>query len=138
MDEVSAVRWGSGTPIGGTPFDVVVSAAQSGGTFALIGATLPPRAHVEGHTHDNEDQITIVIEGTVGVLCDGVRTELGSGDVFFLPRGKPHALWNPTDQPARLLDAYTPAGIEEMFALAGAQAAGEATGDDYARRRELR
>ncbi len=36
------------------------------------------------------------------------------------PRGIPHAFWNPTDQPARLLEILAPSGFESYFAELGA------------------
>ena len=31
------------------------------------------------------------------------------------PRGIPHTFWNPTDQPARLLEIISPAGFDGFF-----------------------
>jgi hypothetical protein len=50
-----------------------------------------------------------------------------------VPRGSPHAVWNDSDDVARCLEIYTPGGMEQFFAMAGARAAGgEATAADYA------
>jgi hypothetical protein len=37
------------------------------------------------------------------------------GDVVCKPRGLPHAFWNPTDEPARLLDVITPGHFADYF-----------------------
>jgi quercetin dioxygenase-like cupin family protein len=49
----------------------------------------------------NEDEYSLVLEGTIGVEIDGEPTEAGEGSVVVKPRGIPHAFWNPTDRPAR-------------------------------------
>jgi hypothetical protein len=36
--------------------------------------------------------------------------------VRLKPRGVPHAFWNATDEPARLLEIISPAGFERYFA----------------------
>jgi hypothetical protein len=54
-------------------------------------------------------------------LVDRCRSALRStftarpGDLVLKPRGVPHAFWNATDAPARLLDIITPGGFEAYF-----------------------
>jgi hypothetical protein len=61
---------------------------------------------------------------------------LGAGGVLLMPRGIEHELWNDTDGFAQLVEIYTPPGMEQRFAAAGAAAvaAGKSTADaaDYA------
>jgi len=67
------------------------------------------------------------------VSIDGEKFELTDGGVAFVPRGSAHSLWNNSGAVARILDMYTPGGMERMFAAAGENAAGgEAQGSDYA------
>lgn len=53
-----------------------------------------------------------------------------------MPRGIEHELWNDTDEMARIIEIYTPPGMEERFAAAGAAAAAsgrpDASAEDYA------
>jgi hypothetical protein len=39
-----------------------------------------------------------------------------AGDLVVKPRGIPHAFWNRTDAPARLLEIISPGGFERYFA----------------------
>jgi hypothetical protein len=71
------------------------------------------------HTHRHEDEYSIVLEGTIGVEIGEKVFEAGPGSVIVKPRGIPHAFWNPTDQPARLLEIISPAGFEAYFAELG-------------------
>lgn len=68
------------------------------------------------HTHRNEDEYSYVLEGAVGVEIGGETLEAHRGDVVEKPRGIPHAFWNPTDEPARLLELIVPGGFERYFA----------------------
>jgi hypothetical protein len=71
------------------------------------------------HTHRHEDEYSIVLEGTIGVEIDGEVFEAGPGSVVAKPRGIPHAFWNPTDRPARLLEIIASGGFESYFADLG-------------------
>ncbi|WP_448590979.1 cupin domain-containing protein [Thermoflexus hugenholtzii] len=42
-----------------------------------------------------------------------IRASVGS--YVFKPRGIPHAFWNASDQPARILEVIVPAGFEKYF-----------------------
>lgn len=88
----------------------------SDGHFSLLEHPLAP--HVLGalvHTHRNEDEYSLVLEGTIGVEVGGETFEAGPGSVVAKPRGVPHAFWNATDEPARILELIVPGGFERYF-----------------------
>ena len=92
----------------------------TGGSFSLVEHPLAPRAlGAPVHTHRNEDEYSVVLEGTIGVEVAGETFEATAGDVVVKPRGVPHAFWNPTDTPARLLELIVPGGFERYFAELG-------------------
>jgi Cupin domain len=67
-----------------------------------------------------------VLEGRFGVQLGPDVLEAGPGDLLFKPRGVPHAFWNASDEPARLLELISPAGFENYLrALAPLLAAPE-------------
>lgn len=72
------------------------------------------------HTHTREDEWTFVLEGRVGVQVGREVVEAGPGDLLLKPRGVAHAFWNPTDEPARILEVITPGGFETYFEGLGA------------------
>jgi quercetin dioxygenase-like cupin family protein len=94
----------------------LLPASATGGLLSVVVHPLAPRALGSPvHTHRDEDEWSVVLAGTVGVQVAG-RTELAhTGDVVAKPRGLPHAFWNPTDEPARLLEIITPGGFEDYF-----------------------
>ena len=94
----------------------LIDGRTTGGRFSLVEHPLPPRSLGSPvHTHHGEDEYSFVVEGHVGVqLGDEILTG-GTGDLIVKPRGLPHAFWNATDAPARLLELISPAGFEDYF-----------------------
>ncbi len=117
-----AMQWGSGVPIAGTPFRVVVPAAATGGHAVCITVDMPSGVHVDAHEHADEDQLNIVISGRVGTRVGDREAILEAGGVQLMPRGVPHELWNAGDDVARVIEIYTPPGMEERFAIGGQRA----------------
>src|SRR4051794_9431408 len=116
--------WGSDASIPGTPFRTAVSTEATRGGLVVLTVDMEPGVHVDEHVHDSEDQIVVVISGRTGVEVDGVKAELTDGGIAFIPRGSAHSVWNDSDEVARCPEIYTPGGIEQMFAMAGARADG--------------
>jgi quercetin dioxygenase-like cupin family protein len=96
---------------------LMLGAEKTGGRLSVVEHPLAPRALGSPvHTHRNEDEYSVVLEGVVGAEVGGQVIEAGPGVVLVKPRGVPHAFWNPADEPARLLEIISPAGFEQYFA----------------------
>ena len=94
----------------------MVSGAQTEGRFALVEHPIRPKALAAPlHTHADEDEISYVLEGEVGMQIGDRELRAGPGTLVFKPRGIPHAFWNPRDAPARMLELISPAGFERYF-----------------------
>jgi mannose-6-phosphate isomerase-like protein (cupin superfamily) len=104
---------GESVEIGG--FGVRYMAVGEG--FSLVEHPIAPRTLAAPmHVHEHEDEYSYVLEGEVGVqIGDEVRYAT-AGDLVVKPRGIPHAFWNRTDAPARLLEIISPGGFERYFA----------------------
>ena len=74
-----------------------------------VGALVPP------HTHNLEDEISIVLEGEIGYRSNDQEVVLGPGGYIVKPRGEVHAMWNAGSTPARMIEVITPAGFERFF-----------------------
>jgi mannose-6-phosphate isomerase-like protein (cupin superfamily) len=99
---------------------LLLESEASDGHFSLLEHPLAPRAlGAPVHTHAREDEYSLVVEGTIGVEIDGDAFEAGPGEIVVKPRGISHAFWNPTDQPARILELIVPGGFETYFAELG-------------------
>ncbi|WP_127131445.1 cupin domain-containing protein [Georgenia sp. SYP-B2076] len=90
--------------------------AVTDGRLAVVQHPLAPRAlGAPMHTHTREDEYTLVEEGLVGIQVGDEVIEAGPGDVVAKPRGVPHAFWNPTERPARLLEIIVPGAFAAYF-----------------------
>jgi mannose-6-phosphate isomerase-like protein (cupin superfamily) len=107
--------------LGGVGARLMMDAAASGGSFALIEHPLAPRTlGAPIHTHTREDEYSYILEGRVGFVLGEETFEAGPGDFVRKPRGIPHTFFNGTDEPARLIEIITPAGYEAYFPQAAA------------------
>ena len=80
---------------------LMLAGNRTGGRLSLVEHPLEPRALGSPlHTHRDEDEYSVVLEGQVGAQIGGQTVVAGPGTVLVKPRGVPHAFWNPTDQPA--------------------------------------
>lgn len=117
----------------GIGVDFKIGGARTGGSIAVVEHAIDARRLVPPHVHRGEDEVSIVVEGIVGVRVGDEEAEAGPGCYIFKPRNVPHTFWNPTDEPARLIEIITPAGFEAFFAdLATLDTAGFG---DFARHR---
>lgn len=106
---------------GGFGVRYMLDAPQTEGAFALVEHPIGPR-HLAAprHTHRNEDEYTYVTEGEVGVEVGGEALVVRAGELVLKPRGIPHAVWNASDAPARMLEIIAPAAFASYFTeLAG-------------------
>jgi quercetin dioxygenase-like cupin family protein len=112
---------------GGLGVRFMIDAEQTGGSFSLVEHPIAPRTLGSPiHTHSREDEYSYVLEGRVGLLIGDELLEGTAGDLVLKPRGVPHAFWNASDEPARLLEVISPAGFESYFA----ESASLFSGDD--------
>lgn len=96
----------------------MIGGADSGGRFALVEHTIAPGALAAPmHRHTQEDEFSYVLTGTFAAVLGDEELTAGPGDLVFKPRGQWHTFWNPGDEPTRVLELISPAGLEEFFRL---------------------
>jgi quercetin dioxygenase-like cupin family protein len=116
MKETLVIPQGYGDRIEDSPFLQKVPGSQTDGRFFLMEATMAPREIVMPHTHTREDEFNYVFRGEIGARVGDQEVTVKAGSFLFKPRGIPHAIWNPTDEPAIVLEIISPAGFEQFFA----------------------
>jgi quercetin dioxygenase-like cupin family protein len=99
----------------GVRFDYKVTSDDSGGSLAVLEIEIPPKILVKPHNHTREDEFTQVLAGTVGVRAGDQVLEATTGASLVKPRGIPHAMWNASTEPARVLEILSPGGLEAYF-----------------------
>jgi quercetin dioxygenase-like cupin family protein len=102
--------------LGFTRVRLVLTGADTGGAFTLSEQPLEPRALAGPlHRHAHEDGFIYVVSGHIGAHVDGQVVGCDPGSTVLVPRGAIHTFWNPTDVPAKVLELFTPAGLEGWF-----------------------
>ncbi|MDY6927529.1 MAG: cupin domain-containing protein [Pseudomonadota bacterium] len=111
-------KLGEGKPIiyTGRPIYQHVKAGDLPSEIGLFEEILPAKSlGAPPHTHTNEDEIFIVLDGTVHFLNGTDEVIAESGTVASLPRNNQHGFWNPYDEPAQLLVMVAPGHFQEFF-----------------------
>jgi quercetin dioxygenase-like cupin family protein len=101
-------------------FTYRLEAANTEGSVAVLEVTIPPQTLVKPHQHSKEDEFSLILSGRVGArIGDTTYEEIGAGTTLVKPRDIPHAMWNVSDEPARILEIVMPAGLEQYFEEVG-------------------
>jgi mannose-6-phosphate isomerase-like protein (cupin superfamily) len=94
----------------------MIDGADTGGRLAVLQHLFEPRALAAPmHRHHDEDEYTYVLIGRIGAILGDEEVFGGPGDRIFKPRGQWHTFWNAGDEPAKVLEIISPAGLEELF-----------------------
>ena len=115
MKETFVIPQGRAESIPDSPFLQKILGSGTDGRYFLLAATMAPRGLVIPHTHTREDEFTFVHRGEIGARVGEQEVTVTTGSFLFKPRGIPHAMWNPTDEPAILLEIISPTGFEQFF-----------------------
>lgn len=120
------VRPGEGLVLGsaaGVRDRFLVDSEDWSGNLAVVEHLLAPHAIAAPlHRHSKEDEFSLILEGRVSFWAGGEEHSAEVGDFVFKPRGEWHTFWNPSDQPARMLELISPGGLERMFKIIGSSA----------------
>jgi quercetin dioxygenase-like cupin family protein len=97
-------------------FTYAIGAAETDGRLSMLEVTIPPRTLIKPHLHTREDEFSLVLAGRIGVRAgDATTDEVPTGSWLIKPRSVPHAMWNVSDEPARVLEVVIPGGLERYF-----------------------
>jgi len=134
-DPPTSLLWveaGSGAPLTGTTGETTIMARSpwSGDHALIFDQVLAPQCLMGAHVHTDETQAAYVVSGTIGFWVDGKEVVASAGDYVVRPAGLIHAMWNPTDTEARMLEITTPGKRyqEFMVEFQRLRDVGEATG----------
>jgi mannose-6-phosphate isomerase-like protein (cupin superfamily) len=105
-------------PMGGVGVQFKIDGEWTRGAVSIVEHPIQPGGFAVPHTHTNEDEISYVLEGTLGAEVDGEELTVEVGQYLFKPRGLKHAFWNPAREPARIIEIIAPAGLERLFRTA--------------------
>ena len=102
--------------LGFTQVRLVLTGADTAGAFALSEQPMEPRALAGPlHTHARESGFIHVAQGEIGAQVGDEEVHTSTGGTILVPRGMRHTFWNDSNEPARVLELFTPAGLEGWF-----------------------
>jgi len=116
-------RYGFVPPGGGPNYDwtrdhtyVKVSAADTGGAFALMEDNLKREFALGLHLHRQHAETFYILEGNVDFHIDGDWMTAGPATTVHIPPGIPHAVVLPPGQTGKMLMIFQPAGFDQYLA----------------------
>ena len=102
--------------IGGSTVTEHLSGDDTRGALALLEFHIQPGYPVPPpHVHEQEDEITYVIDGALEVTVGDEVRVVRAGESIFKPRKVAHAFAIAGERPVRFLETITPAGFEGYF-----------------------
>jgi quercetin dioxygenase-like cupin family protein len=82
---------------------------ESGGSVAVFEFDVPAAGRVPvAHSHDAFDETIYGLEGVLSWTLDGTKTDVGPGEVLFIPRGVVHRFDNDHGVDAKMLAIVSP------------------------------
>jgi quercetin dioxygenase-like cupin family protein len=89
---------------------------ESGGSVAVFEFDVPAAARVPAaHSHDAYDETIYGLEGVLSWTVNGEQTDVGPGEVLFIPRGAVHRFDNDHEVDAKLLAIVSPGILSPDF-----------------------
>jgi quercetin dioxygenase-like cupin family protein len=92
-----------------------LTSQQTGGGYYLFESEFDPESGNRLHVHTYEDEVVYVLQGAIQIRLGDGKLEASEGGVAHLPKGIPHALYNPLKTPLRILALAIPGGMERFF-----------------------
>ncbi len=109
---------------GGTVWDVVLGADQTGGHIALLDQRGRQGDATPMHLHPHEAEIFYVVDGTIRAFHGGTSVDLGPGAAIYLPAGQEHGMGVVSDR-ARIVTITTPGSFSAFVQAAGVPVDGD-------------
>jgi mannose-6-phosphate isomerase-like protein (cupin superfamily) len=94
---------------------------------------VPPGASQELHSHEEAEQVYVVVRGIGTLSAAGDTEQLEPGDLALIPPASDHSIANEGEEMLALVSAQSPAvSVEETFGRQTAQVSGyDSDDDDY-------
>lgn len=104
------------TPFPGHDMTTLIAPGDSAATVAFMEFEVAPKSPAAPpHTHADEDEYFLVLEGELTFLNGEETLTAGPGTLAAMTRGNRHAFWNNSDAPARGLLAVAPGDFASFF-----------------------
>ena len=107
---------GSHAPLGKLGTVHKVPGFVTEGRVTIVEHTLAPRRVAAPlHRHSREDELSFVLEGSLGAMLGDEVVFAAAGSYVLKPRGQWHTFWNAGATPLRFIELLIPSGLEGCF-----------------------
>lgn len=115
LQQPVAVQAAQGTKLTSLGVTHKLTSAQTGGAYYLCEAIFGPESGSPLHIHHREAEVIYVLEGEIEIRLENETLNIAVGGTVHLPKGVPHALYNPSKTPFRIMVHAIPGGLENYF-----------------------
>ena len=98
---------------------IYAEAPDTGGVYGLLVGEIPQYSGPPPHTHSEEDEAFLVLEGHMHAWVGGEFLDAPKDTFFFLPRGQVHWFQAVGEGVTRVACIVSPGGHEDMFRRIG-------------------
>ena len=81
---------------------------QTGEHAQVVIMSIPPGGQIGEETHNDNDQVLYLIEGSGQVILDGQSGDFNTGDLVLVPAGTRHNFITKGDKPMKIITTYSP------------------------------
>ena len=99
----------------GDEYRFLATGNDTDGQYFLVEAIVPPGGGPPPHIQTREEEAFYILEGTLTFYGEDGAISAGPGTYLNIPKGARHNFLNNSDQVAKMLFFFAPAGIEEFF-----------------------
>ena len=99
----------------GDEYRFLATGDDTDGEYFLVEAIVPPGGGPPAHIQTREEEAFYILEGQLSFYGEDGETIARPGTYLNIPKGAKHRFYNNTDQTAKMLFFFAPAGIEKLF-----------------------
>lgn len=100
-----------------------VSMDATGNQFDMVELLHPQGYASPLHSHQDDNEVFLVLEGTMRAVCDDAELVARAGDTLWLPKGTVHGYAASGDEPLRMIAMTIPGNFSGFVREAGTPAA---------------
>ena len=99
----------------GTDVQLLVTGDQSAGAVDIWFNRFQSGQGIPPHIHEHEDESIYVVEGQLTVETPDGDQKVDAGNFIFLPRNRPHGLFNKAKEDLLVLIVASPSGMKDLL-----------------------
>ncbi len=100
----------------GVDIRILVRSSATKYQYTCVETALAPRTMGPSpHKHENLDELSLVLDGTLSVMVEDAAYEVTPSGFQLRPRGLVHSFWNAGDKPLRFLDMFLNQNFDEYL-----------------------